>query len=182
MKDYKVLFADLDGTLIDTISGDTFPKGIWDIRFRFDVLDRIKKLGLEHIIIVTNQGGIEKGFVQEHHFLHKIRFVQFALMEYLNTPHVWYQYCPYNDKNHPERKPNVGMLEKAFDIVNSGLRFTDAGIVPLKKEDCIMIGDASGKPNQFSSSDKDTAKNFGIDYVDVEDFVKDGILIDLDNS
>ncbi len=45
-----------------------------------------------------------------------------------------------------------------------------------------MIGDASGKPNQFSSSDKDTAVNFGIDYIDVEDFVKDGILIDLNNS
>ena len=28
MKKYKVLFADLDGTLIDTVSGDTYPKVI----------------------------------------------------------------------------------------------------------------------------------------------------------
>ena len=34
-----------------------------------------------------------------------------------------------------------------------------------------MIGDASGKPNQFSDSDKKTAENFGCDYMDVEDFV-----------
>jgi len=170
MKDYKVLFADLDGTLIETVSGETFPKGIWDMRLRFDVLDRIKELGFEHIYIVTNQGGIKMGFVNEYDFIKKIQYVQFAIKEYLNTPHVWYDYCPYNDKSCPDRKPNTGMLKKALKIIN------------MKKEDCIMIGDASGKPNQFSSSDKDTAVNFDIDYIDVEDFVKDGILMDLDNS
>lgn len=36
MKNYKILFADLDGTLIKTKSGETFPKGIWDMEFRFD--------------------------------------------------------------------------------------------------------------------------------------------------
>ena len=36
----------------------------------------------------------------------------------------------------------------------------------------LMIGDASGKPGQFSDSDKKTAENFGIDYLDVEDFCK----------
>ena len=35
-----------------------------------------------------------------------------------------------------------------------------------------MIGDASGKEGQFSDSDKKTAENFGIDYLDMEDFVK----------
>jgi hypothetical protein len=33
-----------------------------------------------------------------------------------------------------------------------------------------MIGDASGKEGQFSDSDKKTAENFGIDYLDIEDF------------
>ena len=36
-----------------------------------------------------------------------------------------------------------------------------------------MIGDASGKEGQFSDSDKKTAENFGIDYLDVEDFIKE---------
>ena len=36
----------------------------------------------------------------------------------------------------------------------------------------LMIGDASGKEGQFSNSDKKTAENFGIDYMDVDDFIK----------
>lgn len=31
MKKYKVLFCDMDGTLIETASGETFPNGIWDM-------------------------------------------------------------------------------------------------------------------------------------------------------
>ena len=58
MKHYKVLFADLDGTLIETISGETFPKGIWDMQIKFDVLNAIKELNPEYILIVSNQGGI----------------------------------------------------------------------------------------------------------------------------
>lgn len=32
---------------------------------------------------------------------------------------------------------------------------------------------ASGKPGDFSDSDRKCAENFGIDYLDVEDFVND---------
>lgn len=35
-----------------------------------------------------------------------------------------------------------------------------------------MIGDASGKPGDFSDSDKKCAENFGIDYIDVRDFLE----------
>ena len=48
-----------------------------------------------------------------------------------------------------------------------GLYFDDDYI----KSVSLMIGDASGKEGQFSDSDKKTAENFGIDYMDVEDFV-----------
>ena len=43
MKKYDVIFSDLDGTLINTISGETFPKGIWDMKIRFEVLNKIRK-------------------------------------------------------------------------------------------------------------------------------------------
>ena len=40
------------------------------------------------------------------------------------------------------------------------------------KHEMLMIGDASGKPGDFSDSDKKCAENFGIDYIDVRDFLK----------
>lgn len=159
----RVLFADLDGTLINTMSGNVFPKGIWDMQFKFDVLKAIKDYGFEILIIVTNQGGIEKGFVDERHFAKgKMNYIQFAIFEYLGIP-VDYNYCKYNDNNNYFRKPNVGMLEHSC---NNLLKRN----IIASKDDMLMIGDASGKDGQFSDSDKKTAENFGIDYLDVDDF------------
>jgi hypothetical protein len=39
------------------------------------------------------------------------------------------------------------------------------------KSETLMIGDASGKEGQFSDSDKKCAENFGIDYMDINDFL-----------
>lgn len=56
MKKYEVLFCDMDGTLIETVSRETFPKGIWDMKFKFDVLDAIKNLNPKEIFKLTNKG------------------------------------------------------------------------------------------------------------------------------
>ena len=166
MKNYKVLFADLDGTLIETISGDTFPERTWDMRLKFDVLDRIKELKPELVAIVTNQGGIEKGFVDERNFVKgKMSYVTRSIEEYAGCRCI-FNYCISNDKDCRFRKPNIGMLETVIHK-----NFNQLGI-EAAKEDMLMIGDASGKEGQFSDSDKRTAENFDIDYLDVEDFVK----------
>ena len=168
MKKYKVLFADLDGTLIDTVSGNTFPKGIWDMRFRFDVLDSIKKLQPRCVLIVTNQGGIEKGFVNRRNFEFKMEYIIRSIKEYV-VCYTEYSYCESNDKSNHYRKPNTGMLESM--LTRAFMRLFR--MENLQIDDCLMIGDASGKEGQFSDSDKKTAKNFGIDYMDVEDFIKE---------
>ena len=121
----KVLFIDLDNTLIKTISGKTFPEDITDFRIQLPVL------GITSFC--TN----------------------YLLCEIGDSI-----YCPSNDSTNPLRKPNIGMLKHMSD---------DWGV--QNKQEMIMIGDASGKPGDFSDSDKKCAENFGIDYIDVRDFL-----------
>lgn len=163
LKNKKVIFCDLDGTLIETISGEPFPKGIWDMRIRFDVLDAIKKLNPEYILIVSNQGGIESGFVDRDDFRSKSEYITRAIREYCGCK-CYGMYCETNNKSDLYRKPNTGMLENLMEsYVGDDFDYI--------KQKSLMIGDASGKKGQFSDSDKKTAENFGIDYMDVNDFV-----------
>ena len=163
MKKYNVIFSDLDGTLINTISGETFPKGIWDMKIRSAVLDKIKEAKPEYLLIVSNQGGIESGFISQSNFSIKLDYICLSISEYCNCQcHA--MYCTTNDKSDPCRKPNVGMLNYLTELhVGDDFDYI--------KQKSLMIGDASGKEGQFSDSDKKTAENFGIDYMDVEDFV-----------
>ena len=163
MKKYNVIFSDLDGTLINTVSGETFPKGIWDMQIRFEVLDKIKEVKPEYLLIVSNQGGIESGFVDDHDFRVKSEYITRAIREYCNCK-CYAMYCTTNNKSDSHRKPNVGMLESLLEkYVGDDFDYI--------KEKSLMIGDASGKEGQFSDSDKKTAENYCIDYMDVEEFV-----------
>lgn len=164
MKRYKLIFCDLDGTLIETVSGRTFPKGIWDCKPRIDVWDALKKCNPETIVIVTNQGGVEKGFVRKRSCDAKIEYINCCLGDYTGAA-VFNQVCYSNDPDNINRKPNTGMLRSAIiKQYGHGSNYD--------KYDCLMIGDASGLPGQFSDSDKKTAENFGCDYMDVNEFVK----------
>ena len=163
MKKYNVIFSDLDGTLISTISGETFSKGIWDMKIRFEVLDKIKEIKPEYLLIVTNQGGIESGFVNAYNFRAKLEYITRAISEYCDCK-CYGTYCSSNDKLNPRCKPNTGMLE---DLLKNTVGYKFNYIKSIS----LMIGDASGKESQFSDSDKKTAENFGIDYMDVDDFV-----------
>lgn len=158
---HRVLLCDLDGTLIVTKSGKTFPENADDWKFKPGIKEAILAYKPKYIFIVTNQGGIEKGFVKEEEFIQKIRYI-------CNEIRSWgfivdYLFCPSNDPNDKYRKPNTGMIEyfrHAFDL---GYDFH-----PLE---ALMIGDASGLPGQFSDTDKRCAENAGIKYMDVEDFI-----------
>lgn len=163
----RVLFISLDDTLIKTISGKTFPEDVSDFKIQLAVLDKIaeKFPYLVYFFIVTNQEGIGK-FINQSDFKAKLYSINLFCKYYLdsklkNVLHFDEMYCCSTDKTDSYRKPNTGMLEK---LVNYWEIIT--------KEECIMIGIASGKPGDFSDSDKKCAENFGIDYIDVRDFLK----------
>lgn len=151
MKKYKVLFADLDDTLIRTATGKTFAEDVSDFRIRLDVLDKIKTMeGLRYLHIVSNQGGIPKHF-SEKDFSAKFVGILHFIQKYLNKGmdeepgdddiFVSGEYCASMDKENPRRKPNTGMLTKF--CVTIGLHE-----YPTEEErsQMLMIGDASGKP------------------------------------
>ena len=173
----KILFADLDGTLIQTASGKTFAEDCTDFRIRKDVLDKIKYMEeLRFLQIVTNQGGVPQ-YLSRKDLEAKLYGIIHFIQAYLNKGdafmpdetdvEVGVEYCISMDKDHPCRKPNTGMLE---NFLNGKLRFAAKWL--KEKENMLMIGDASGKEGQFSDSDKKCAENFGIDYLDVEYFLR----------
>lgn len=172
-----ILFADLDGTLIQTASGKTFAEDCTDFRIRKDVLDKIKCMDkLKFLHIVTNQGGIPQ-HISKKDFETKLWGIASFIQAYMNSKdacvsddgdmEVSFIYCASMDDNNHMRKPNTGMLE---DLIDGKLKY---GAKWLKdKANMLMIGDASGKDGQFNDSDKKCAENYGIDYLDVEDFLK----------
>lgn len=157
----KILFADLDGTLIETISGKTFPTDANDWKFKDNVIQSISSYSPTHLHIVSNQGGVEKGFISEIALKSKMHRIASQLVRRLKNVEVSFDYCTSLDKNDKRRKPNTGMLESFFSMEKG-----------YSKENCLMIGDASGKEGDFSDSDKKTAENFGIKYLDVNDFIE----------
>ena len=128
MKDYKIIIADLDGTLIKTISGRTFPKGVWDMQLRFDVLDKIKEMSPKYVLIVSNQGGIERGFVDEYNFKAKAEYIGRAIAEYCLCE-CYCEYCQYNDKSNPYRKPNT---DGNNTICLNNFRYRNEVVIPAE--------------------------------------------------
>lgn len=179
-----ICFIDLDDTLIKTASGKQFPEDCTDFRIRKEVLDKIRETmpHLVRLFIVSNQGGIEKGLVKKSEFETKIvtisEFCEQHILDSKSPEEALgfscnFYFCPKDNPRNPMRKPNAGMLEKAYhDYVWESRWDEPERDDDIVKGEMIMIGDASGKPGDFSDSDRKCAENYGIDYMDVEDFIK----------
>ena len=148
----RALFLDLDGTIIITKSGKNFPTDIDDWMFIPKVLDNIKFYSDQGYIIciVTNQGGIELGYITHENIDNKLKDITKEIEHRIGT-YVNTVYCPYMSGYH--RKPNPGMaykmaLELELDLKNS-----------------IMVGD--------SESDKTFAENANIgNFCYITEFIK----------
>ena len=151
-KHNKVLFIDLDGTLIQPLGNREFPKGCWDMELKFDTFEAIKQYKPDLVIIITNQGGIEKGFVDESTFCQKLNYVCACIYDYCHINST-FSYCSTCNSNDNNRKPNPGLINKYIDCYY------------MNKENCLMVGDRE--------EDMLCAKNAGIKFMDVEEFTKE---------
>lgn len=178
----KFLFLDLDGTIIETASGETFPKGIYDMKFKDGILQAISdfvslnKKDFRAIFICSNQGGIELGYVNKESLEIKLKYIIRCITEYIHTmtgKHipVYGQYCATNEKTCWNRKPNIGMFSNAFRSYALGELGESLDLSDYVK-DCLAVGDASGLSGQFSDSDKVAAEKLGMDYMDVSEFIE----------
>jgi DNA 3'-phosphatase len=171
---------DLDGTIIRPRDGDVFPTFMGDFEFIPNVLSAIKNFvyahKTEYVFIASNQDGIDNGIITEANFSLKLSFICASLEEYVrigeggSKTHVKGAYCPSNDAADLNRKPNTGMLSCLIQHY---------ALHNIPREEMLMVGDASGLEGRFSDSDKKTAENFGIDYLDISEFIKEYYLKDL---
>lgn len=142
MKVIKGLFLDLDSTLIKTKSGKTSPQDQNDWQWYNDHVKSTIRRHMEYgIFIVSNQGGIESGFVNEREFMDKLGVIldQIARITDSSVPYQGY-YCPYMESY--DRKPLPGMA------------FQAARDYSVLLKESIMVGDMH--------SDREFATNAGI--------------------
>lgn len=134
--------------------------------------ERLRKVSLKNKVfaIVSNQGGVEAGFVSGADIEAKIEYVlrcvhDLAVKRGIRGVLYEKRLCYSNDEQNPMRKPNTGMIDdilmKCKDTVMRGMNFSQL------KGCSLMVGDASGLPGQFSDSDKVCAYNSGINYMDI---------------
>lgn len=151
----RLLFVDLDHTLIRPITGQhnnkIFPKDINDWEFIPETLNMVENFvvfGNYTLVIVTNQGGIELGYLTEQDFITKVEDIKSKLPHSIQR-NITFKYC-ISMKGF-DRKPNPGMAYKAAIEFEVSLR------------SCIMVGDMD--------SDEAFALNSGIEtYYDVKEF------------
>lgn len=149
----KIIFCDFLDCLIETYQSNgkpgLLPRGVYDVRLRFEVWDKLKCFGAEKIYAVTpkmniiTNNGIDSWTVL-------MNYVTCSLSEYLR---VQYNNCQILTQSHISQS-KMDLIKYAIDKSK------------INKSDALMIGLNSGLVGQ-SDSDRLVAEHCGIDYVDL---------------
>lgn len=155
----KTFAINIGGGYVRVDYVNTFPENQDDWEFVPGILNAIEPYLEEGfmLIIVSNQGGIEAGFHSQLEVTSKLTSVIYTLefaFDLTNDTQLrtTYYFCPTNNPQHPDRKPNAGMLAKAFLEHDLDMSL------------CLMVGDME--------SDRQCAANGGVSYMDVHEFLR----------
>lgn len=161
----KCAIFDIDHTITKPIKG-RYPK-----KNNFIInpvaANLIRMLNADHnwlVLAYSNQGGVEAGYTTVEDVQEYFAQIQKILNTTYKTFITSFYSCYSNNKDNPYRKPNPHMY---YYLSNKW------GIDTIST---IYIGDASSEKN-FSTSDRDFARNAQISYVDIaylEDLVDKG--------
>lgn len=172
----KVAAFDLDGTIINTKSGNTFARGSDDWKFfNENVVQKVKNLVDEDytIVIFTNQGGVSIGQPDSKSYVNFTTKVNNVISELTREIENFKPFVYASPKRplgkkiraSPEelhlsmRKPQIGMW-KQFKI----------NIENIDMENSFYVGDAAGREHDFLDSDKKFAENIPLTFKTPEEF------------
>jgi HAD superfamily hydrolase (TIGR01662 family) len=130
------------------------------MEFKEGILPSLKNFVAQNntraICIVTNQAGIERGFVEEYGFNRKIEYIVESIRDYIRNKDldIVFRYCKFSN-DMKNRKPGFGMLLDCLRMIERDST--------IPKNEMLMIGDME--------TDQRTAENFGIDYANVDVFI-----------
>lgn len=151
----KVIFCDVLDCLVETFQSGgkpgLLPRGIYDIRLRFEVWDKLGIFSPERIYamvprcLLNSSNGSDSWRVM-------LEYVICSLSEYLRLPYVNCQVLTQTAIGQPK--------EEMIESILSG------GKYKIPKEDVVQIGIESGMYGQ-NNRDQLAAQKCGIDYIDL---------------
>ncbi|CAH8667148.1 unnamed protein product [Dicrocoelium dendriticum] len=157
----KILALDMDGTIITTASGRTFPKDCNDWKYCLIMRKKLEEYHCKSykLVIMSNQSGVTKGHQDVSSFQIKVE----NIVSKIGLPlQCFYSILP--DRN---RKPLTGMWAELETGCNGG--------VPISKKDSLYCGDAAGRPAEgsrrkdHSCVDRLFALNLGLPFLTPEE-------------
>ncbi|ODV83538.1 hypothetical protein CANARDRAFT_190028, partial [[Candida] arabinofermentans NRRL YB-2248] len=170
----KIAAFDLDDTLITTKSGLKFSRSPNDWKLKYNSIhDKFKDLIKDNFIIIifTNQGGVTNKFESKslNNLIVKLNSI---INEFKQTPLIIYGATKKSkvDKLASDvkihdyfRKPNTGMFNQF--LIDNELVSND-----LDLDSCFFVGDAAGRPTDFSDSDLKFASSLNFKFILPEDY------------